>query len=122
LINQQGRENDKELQDKIYLAASSAYLHEESIIKKFFEKGSIKGITEHQMQEFAKSRVNVALEGLGLAKLFDVKYNPIADWFYDGLNKFQFNDFFTSVGREYTRDWNADKFCDAIFKYEKEQE
>lgn len=122
LINQQGRENDKELQGKIYLAASSAYQHEEAIIKKFFEKGSIKGITEHQMQEFAKSRVNVALEGLGLAKLFDVKYNPIADWFYDGLNKFQFNDFFTSVGREYTRDWNADKFCDAIFKYEKDKE
>ena len=118
-IEQENRtpEEMEKLANNIYKAAQAVYEHEELIIAMFFSKGRIGGITEHQMQEFAKSRINVALENLGLNKLFEVKYNPIADWFYDGLNKFQFNDFFTSVGREYTRDWDADGFCKAILEY-----
>lgn len=122
LVKEENRtpEEMQQLYTKINEAALSLYKHEERIIEMFFSKGKITGITEHQMQEFAKSRINVALENLGMPKMFDVKYNPIADWFYDGLNKFQFNDFFTSVGREYTRDWDADGFCKAVLDYKGE--
>ena len=37
-------------------------------------------------------------------------YNPIADWFYDGINAYQMNDFFTGVGREYNRNWDEKGF------------
>ena len=43
--------------------------------------------------------------------MFEVTYNPIADWFYDGINNYQFIDFFSGgAGREYQRDWDEDGF------------
>ena len=120
LITEKGLFGDATLADKVNSIAKAILEHEEKIISMFFAKGGIKGITEHQLQEFAKSRINVCLDNLGLKPLYQVKYNPIAEWFYGGLNKFQYNDFFTSVGREYTRDWNADGFVQAILNYKGE--
>jgi hypothetical protein len=42
--------------------------------------------------------------------MFEVKYNPISDWFYDGISGFQFNDFFSGVGSQYNREWDSDGF------------
>jgi ribonucleotide reductase beta subunit family protein with ferritin-like domain len=47
---------------------------------------------------------------LGYEKLYEVKYNPIADWFYNGLNNYQFVDFFSGQGREYQRNWDSERF------------
>jgi ribonucleoside-diphosphate reductase beta chain len=47
---------------------------------------------------------------LGYEKLFEVKYNPIADWFYDGINGYSFNDFFSGIGNQYHREWDASEF------------
>lgn len=112
LIKQQERTEDQilELHEKIKQTALKVYEHESRIVEMIFEKGSITGITKHQMEEFVKSRVNICLENLGINRLFEVKYNPIADWFYDGLNKYQYNDFFTATGREYVRDWDEKSF------------
>ena len=70
-----------------------------------------------RMSLLQQPNLSFNLTNLGLKPLYQVKYNPIAEWFYGGLNKFQYNDFFTSVGREYTRDWNADGFVQAILNY-----
>ena len=75
-----------------------------------FEKGVIKGITEHQMVEFVKSRINLCLKNLGFAQLFQVEYNPISNWFYKGINSVQFHDFFNRVGNEYNRNWDESRF------------
>lgn len=112
LIQQQERSEEemRVLTNNILEVAYKVYEHELRIIEKIFEKGSIVGITAHQLQEFVKSRINICLDNLGISPLFDVKYNPIGEWFYDALNKYQFNDFFTATGREYVRDWDEKSF------------
>lgn len=85
--------------------------HEKRINAMLFEKGKVDGVTQTQMDHFNESRVNICLEQLGYEKLFDVKYNPVAEWFYDGINNFQMNDFFQGVGREYTRGWDSSSFA-----------
>lgn len=96
--------------DNVYQSAEKIKEHEFCIVDKFFEKGPMDGITATQMKHFVESRINTCLQQLGLKKLYDVKYNPIADWFYKGINNYQFNDFFSGVGREYQRDWEAESF------------
>lgn len=91
--------------------ATSISEHEKRITAMLFEKGKMDGITQTQMEHFVESRVNTCLEQLGYVKLFDVKYNPVAEWFYDGINNFQMNDFFQGVGREYTRGWDSSSFA-----------
>ena len=84
--------------------------HEAIIIDMIFEKGSMDGITATQMLHFVESRLNVCLEQLGYSKEYDVTYNPMADCFYQGLNNFQFNDFFSGIGANYNRNWDETSF------------
>lgn len=84
--------------------------HEYAIVDKIFEKGKIEGITDVQMKHFIDSRVNLVLRNLGYDNLYEVKYNPIADWFYDGINGYSFNDFFSGTGNQYSRDWDEGDF------------
>lgn len=90
--------------------ADNILSHEIQIIAKLFEKGKIPGITAHQLENFVKSRINTCFADMGLGKVHDVTYDPVSEWFYKGINDYQFNDFFTSTGREYNRDWNEDDF------------
>lgn len=90
--------------------AEKVYDHECRIIDMIFEKGSIQGITDKQLKHFVQSRINLCMQALGYNKIYDVKYNPIADWFYDSFNNYQFIDFFSGMGREYQRDWDLESF------------
>ena len=101
---------EQQLESKIREVVRLIYEHECQIIAKLFEKGDIKGITAHQLECFVQSRLNECLKELGYKKEYEVKYNPIAEWFYDGINKFQFNDFFSGQGREYNRNWDQSGF------------
>lgn len=82
------------------------YEHESAIIEKLFAKGKIDGITPLQLQNFVKSRINVCFKEMGLLPVFTVEYNPIAEWFYRGINDYQFNDFFSGTGNQYNRNWD----------------
>lgn len=100
-----------ELEKIIREVANALAEHEFRIIDMMFEKGPIDGITPNQMKIFVKSRVNECLHNLGFTKEFDIgSYNPIAEWFYDSINKFTYNDFFSGQGKEYTRNWDAESF------------
>ena len=98
------------LKKEIYAAAAKIVEHEIEVIRMIFEKGTIEGITAKQLINFVHSRVNECLADLGLEKMYEVTYNPIADWFYKAINDFKFVDFFAGVGNEYTRDWDSTKF------------
>lgn len=87
--------------------ASTVREHEFRIVDKIFEKGPIEGITDLQMKHFIDSRINLVARSLGYKNLYEVSYNPINSWFYDGINNYVFNDIFAGVGREYSRDWDA---------------
>lgn len=99
-----------ELKSTLYTAAEQLRDHEYRIVDMIFEKGHIDGITDVQMKHFIDSRVNLCLRELGLKAILPVKYDPISQWFYDGINGFQFNDFFSGIGSSYSRDWSESEF------------
>lgn len=100
----------QEIDNKIRVVARKIYEHECQIIAMLFEKGKIEGITAHQLENFVQSRINECLKELGFTKEYDVKYNPIADWFYKGINDYTFNDFFSGMGNQYHRNWDQSAF------------
>lgn len=101
---------DELIKSNLTTIANKIREHEYRIIDMTFEKGKIDGITDVQLKHFVDSRLNVCMVNLGYDKLYEVKYNPIADWFYNGLNNYQFVDFFSGQGREYQRNWDAKRF------------
>lgn len=100
----------EELEKDIYAAAETVFEHEKRIIAKVFEQGKIEGITDKQLEHFAQSRINLCLRNLGYKNLYKVEYNPVADWFYKGINGYQAQDFFSSQGNQYTRNWDHNSF------------
>ncbi len=100
----------EEVRSVIVDGAMKLYEHELEIIKMTFSRGKIDGITEHQLDNFVQSRINECMKQLGFKKIFDVKYNPIADWFYKAINDYSFNDFFSGMGNQYHRNWDESAF------------
>lgn len=100
----------KELHSKLYKAAETIYEHEKRIIDMIFAKGNIKGITAKQMENFVESRIDLCLQNLGLEKLYNPSYNPIAKWFYKMIGGDQQHDFFYKLGSAYNRDWPEKDF------------
>jgi len=100
----------EKLEQDMYTAAETVFQHERVIIKRIFSKGKIDGITDIQLEHFAQSRVNYCLENLGLKPIYKVEYNPVAVWFYKGINGFQMQDFFSSQGNQYVRNWDKEGF------------
>lgn len=98
------------IESQVRLVARKIYEHECQIIAMLFEKGEIKGITAHQLENFVQSRVNECLKNLGFSKEFTVTYNPISEWFYKGINDYTFNDFFSGMGNQYHRNWDSSAF------------
>lgn len=103
-------EDVEALYNRINEAAHHIRLHEHRIIDMMFEKGPIQGITDVQMKHFVDSRLNICLQQLGMKNLYEVKYNPIAKWFYKNINSVKFHDFFVKVGNSYNRNWVASDF------------
>lgn len=91
------------LNEQIIEVAHKIAVHEDRIIDMIFEKGEIEGISAEDLRTFVRSRINLCLENLGVERVFSVQENPIAEWFYNGINSYQLHDFFTGVGSEYNR-------------------
>lgn len=98
------------IESKILETAGKLYEHECRIVDMIFEQGKIEGITAIQLKHFVESRINNCLHALGYKRMFDVKWNPISDWFYKSINAYTYNDFFSGAGREYSRDWSEGAF------------
>ena len=98
------------LEEEIREVARQILEHETQIINMLFEKGVIEGITEKQMVNFVKSRINLCLKNLDISPEYEVNYNPISDWFYDNINSVKLHDFFDTTGNEYHRNWQEGKF------------
>tara|TARA_B100000795_G_scaffold32072_1_gene21168 strand:- start:1876 stop:2835 length:960 start_codon:yes stop_codon:yes gene_type:complete len=98
------------LTQKINKTCNKILEHESRIIDMIFEKGDIRGITEHQMKQFIKARLNLCLNQLKLEPLYEVEYDPISKWFYKNINSGQLHDFFHKQGNNYNRDHSEAKF------------
>jgi ribonucleoside-diphosphate reductase beta chain len=100
---------NKRLEDKIKKIANECYLAEENIIDNIFAKGKIEGITDTQLKNFVKSRVNKKLRDVGIDPIYEVNYNPVARWFYRTINQVEMSDFFDRNPTSYNSDWNFGK-------------
>ncbi len=98
------------LHDTLKGVAEKILEHELRIIDMVFEKGDIQGVTKVQLKHFVESRINLCMRNLGYNNMYKVSYNPIGDWFYKGINNYQFVDFFSGMGKEYQRDWDEEAF------------
>jgi len=98
------------LKADIIKGAEIVFEHEKLIIAKIFEKGVIEAITPTQLEHFVQSRINMCLRNLGYENIYKVEYNPIAEWFYKGINGYQMTDFFSSQGNQYQRNWDEQSF------------
>ena len=83
--------------------AEHLYEHEARIVDLLFAHGPIAGIEREDLLTFVRSRVDMTLANMEMAPLFSVTHNPVADWFYSGINGTQFHDFFQVTGNEYNR-------------------
>lgn len=92
-----------QLKGKIKAVAEHLYHHEARIVQMLFENGEISGINEDDLDTFVKSRVNMTLENMNIEAIYEIDDNPIAEWFYSGINGTQFHDFFQVSGNEYNR-------------------
>lgn len=92
-----------ELFARVRDVAECIYAHEKRIGEMLFAHGPIPGINQGDLETFVKSRVNMTLDTMGMKPLFVIEDNPIADWFYNGINGTQFHDFFQVTGNEYNR-------------------
>lgn len=106
----QNGEYTEEQREQIVEAAHAIVKHEDLITERMLPKDDVEGISVSSLQIFARHRVNVCLNQLGMGPLFSTKHNVIKDWFYDGINSVQLHDFFFGVGNEYNRDWSEDGF------------
>lgn len=105
----------KEAKDTLFSsiqdAAKILVEHEDRISEKFFEKGPLRGYKLEDAKVFNRSRANICLGDLGIGAIFPVEFNPIANWFYTSAQGYQQVDFFTGVGREYSRGWDEKSFA-----------
>lgn len=90
--------------------ANTVREHEVEIVKEIFSKGKISGMTETQLINFVDSRIDVVLTRLGVNKIFNIKYNPVAEWFDKIIESYQYIDFFSGQGSSYSRGWNQNAF------------
>lgn len=86
------------------------YEHETIITTKSLSFGDIEGFELDEALVFLRSRINIARGYLGMPPMFKEEKNPIADWFYKGIEGFSSNDTFDGVGNQYRRDWSRDNF------------
>lgn len=99
-----------DLVERVRRVAGYVYEHEARIVQMLFTHGPIPGIEEADLLAFVRSRVDMTLENMGMEPLFEVGENPIAEWFYAGINGTQFHDFFQVTGNEYNRNIGETEF------------
>jgi ribonucleotide reductase beta subunit family protein with ferritin-like domain len=112
LLAESNLSEDKKKQLIAYVirVAEEILQHEKLIIKKIFEKGLIRGITDVQLENFVMSRLDLCVENLGHDKIYKPTYNPIAGWFYKNINSGKLHDFFFKQGSDYSRAWCKTRF------------
>ncbi len=107
-------EQDAELASTILEMARQVYEHEKRIIDLMFSIEGNRVVTKQEVLDFVEDRINIVLQRLGLAPMFERKIGEISTWFYKQLSTVKVPDFFAATQLQYTRNWNKPKL-----KYQK---
>ena len=99
--------------DKVMRMAEDVYNHELAMIERIFAKSpeTIRVVTKEEMQHFIRDRVNIVLDRLGMAPMFQQENGVISSWFYQSLSTYKYADFFSSTQLQYTRNWAKHKLA-----------
>lgn len=89
----------------------SIIAHEDAVINYVYEQdASINDITADELKAFIRSRANLVLSDMGFLPEYKIDKNPIAEWFYQGINSIKVHDFFAANTTQYRRNWKFDNF------------
>lgn len=85
--------------------------HEDDIIDYVYEnETTINDISADDLKVFIRSRANLVLTDMGFSEEYQITKNPIASWFYQGINSIKVHDFFAANTTQYRRNWKFDNF------------
>ena len=85
--------------------------HEDAVIHYVFENEvTINDISPDELKAFIRTRADQVLVDNGFEPYYNIKVNPIADWFYQGINSIKVHDFFSANTTQYKRNWKFDNF------------
>ena len=95
----------EELEEKVLEACLNAYESEEKVIDWILEDGELDFLPKDTIKEFIKDRFNLALQGIGFKKVFDVDEDIVesTDWFSDELIGTKHGDFFVKRSINYNK-------------------
>lgn len=101
-----GEESKQAYANMCHEIAEKVYEHEKIIIKKIFENGAIRTITQDEILHFIRNRIDVVLQALNCEPMFGDEAGVVSGWFYDALSTYKFADFFANNQIQYVRTWN----------------
>lgn len=85
--------------------------HEDAVVDYVYTNDvSINDTTADELKLFIRSRANIVLVDMGFEEVYTVTSNPIAEWFYQGINSIKVHDFFSANTTQYRRNWKFDNF------------
>lgn len=85
--------------------------HEDAVIDYVYKNDTkINDITPEELKWFIRSRANQVLLDNGFDAYYVITSNPVADWFYQGINSIKVHDFFSANTTQYRRNWKFDNF------------
>lgn len=95
----------EELEEQVLEACLNAYESEEKVIDWILEDGELDFLPKDTIKEFVKDRFNLALQGIGFKKVFDVDEDIVesTDWFTDELIGTKHGDFFVKRSINYNK-------------------
>lgn len=85
--------------------------HEDAVIDYVYKDDTkINDIIPDELKSFIRARADQVLIDNGFEPYYKIVHNPIADWFYQGINSIKVHDFFSASTTQYRRNWKFDNF------------
>lgn len=85
--------------------------HEDAVIDYVYkDHDKINDIVPDELKSFIRARADQVLIDNGFEPYYKIVVNPIADWFYQGINSIKVHDFFSASTTQYRRNWKFDNF------------
>ena len=97
--------DELKLREYITKIAVHVYEHELRINDMLFEVEGNRVVTQHELTQFLKDRINVVLNRLEMKPMFGEEKGVISNWFYQQLSTVKVPDFFAATQLQYTRNW-----------------
>lgn len=96
---------DEDYNRMIQESCKEAYEAESKVVDWIFEQGELDFLPKNVINEFIKNRFNKSLESIGIAKVFDVNEDLLAEteWFDDEIIGTKHGDFFVKRSINYSK-------------------